>query len=90
MYDDIQKHKKPSALGRIKTQYSNGLILGIFTVLMMILEIVFMAFLSFFCPANKIDVAFDFNYFEYYNEPRKNERFGDHDVKFDKMKPKPS
>ena len=57
---------------------------------MMILEIVFMAFLSFFCPANKIDVALDFNYFEYYNEPRKNERFGDHDVKFDKMKPKPS
>lgn len=65
-------------MGRLKISYSNGLFLGLLTVLLMMIEIVWLALLSFFYPASKIDQAYDFDYRTYLNETNKTNKYGEH------------
>ena len=56
----------------------------------MITELLFLAVICLFWPESKIEKAYEFDSYEYINDSKKEEKYGDHLFNVNKCEPLPS
>jgi phosphatidylinositol glycan class A protein len=75
VYSKIVNEPNPSMLERVRRCYSNGPVVGVYMLILMIFNLFFLRILEFFRPSNTIEPAITFPCQEYKSNK---ERYGDH------------